>query len=198
MSYYHVARAFVLNGFPGEKVKSQSLRDWLGPFELPTDLECYYLDFGPMDLELNLGSETFYFPSLKKLWRYQSQFGFNSRRRASRVGWHPDWLAIADDGKRVVIYDRASGTVLLDSQPYDSERWQPQRLCKDLETMLKVLCVFSSACENYRGRFTGSHNPKSGMHSSNAKELAYLNLVELTGDLNAANNIMSAFGWQVA
>lgn len=197
MSYYHVARAFVLNRFPGEKVKSQPRRDWLGPFELPADLERYYCDFGPWDLELKLGNETLYFPSLKKLWRYQSRFGFDPRRRALRAGWHPDWLAIGDDGSRVVILEMSTGSVLIDSQEEEG-RWQPQGLCTDLETMLKVLCVFSSACESYRGRYIGGGEQRAGSLSSNAKELAYLNLVELTGDLNAAHSIMSAFGWQVA
>jgi hypothetical protein len=121
------------------KLKLQLAEDWGGDFPLPSAVERYYADIGPVNVTIKTKGNPFFLPRLKQLWKFQDGYRFVGRKRQREETWDEDWLVVGDQGCDPLIVSRASGKVLLAEQ--GTGEWAPVELFPDLTSMAACLAT---------------------------------------------------------
>ena len=133
-------------------VRPQVPTDWNGLFPLPAVAERYYLDVGPSDVYIRSYGNSFFLPSLAKLWKFQAGYRWNGLSGEPIAEWDDDWLVVADQGGDPFILSRSSGVVLNDV--HGMGYWEPRELFSDLNTMAACLAQLGAVVVTAGQRFT--------------------------------------------
>lgn len=123
-------------------VESQPPSDWMGDIDLPTAVERFYAEVGPMDVAVEAHGDAYFFPRLASLWDIQAGFRYHAISGNPLPGWNEDWLVVADHGGNPFILSQQSGEVLLGSR--GSGVWNPRPLFSDIVEMATVLATLGN------------------------------------------------------
>lgn len=172
------------------KVRSQPPSNWTGPFQLPSAVEQFYQEVGPVNISINAHGNSYFLPSLAGLWKFQSGYSWNSLTRKPIEDWNADWLVVADAGGDPFIFDRSSETVL--HAYHGAAEWNPLKMFSDLNTMAACLAqlgtVMSESRETYR-------KEDGSIHSAH-RHLALAPIQDLLGAEAQAETILKILSWE--
>jgi hypothetical protein len=127
---------------PHGVTKTQDTTDWAGTFPLPSALEAFYRDVGPVDVTIDGPGNPFFLPSLAGLWKYQRGYRWDAASGQPAAGWDDDWLVVADEGADPFIFSRSRGIVL--RARHGTGTWSPTEVFEDLNEMAACLGVIGS------------------------------------------------------
>ncbi len=142
MSNYAVAREAIKRGAtPKPKLRPQTIKDWKGPFPLPSEVERYFKELGPVDIQLSGVANNFFLPRLAGLWEYQAGYRYHPETKERFPGWDDDWLVIADEGSDPCIISRKTGRIL--QAMHGTGSWKFTEVSPDLETFITTLATLA-------------------------------------------------------
>ena len=64
---------------PFGQLTPQNALDWAGSFVLPPEINAFYREVGPLDLDVPGYGNNYFMPRLADLWRYQVGYRFDGR-----------------------------------------------------------------------------------------------------------------------
>lgn len=143
MPQYDLAKRIFSRAFPDEKLVPQAVELWRGDFPLPDPVAQYYREFGAADVEITGYGNSFFLPSLARLWEHQVGYRSHALTGERIKEWDNDWLVIADSGGDPFIYSRGSGKILF--AMHGAGEWRPTELFADLPQMVTALAVLGEA-----------------------------------------------------
>ena len=109
---------------PFGQLTSQNALDWAGSFALPPEINAFYREVGPLDLDVPRYGNNYFMPRLADLWQYQVGYRFDGRNGDRLQDWNDDWLVVADCGADPFISSRSSGAISL--AKHGEGAWQPR------------------------------------------------------------------------
>jgi hypothetical protein len=116
---------------PWGTLKPQPATDWNGTIVLPTLLEEFYLQLGPVELSISAGGNPVFIPSLKNLWARQACYRWHGITGERLADWQDNWLVIATEGSNPFILDTETGAVYFDLA---GGKPSPKLFCSNLVT----------------------------------------------------------------
>jgi hypothetical protein len=126
-------------------VQSQPATDWSGPFQLPAEVEHYYRDVGPCDINIELPENPCYLPRLADLWSFQEGYRWRGRTGERLDDWLDEWLVVASLGGDPFIFHRGTGEIL--HVFHGAGEWKPEFIFDDLNSMAACLSELGSIWE---------------------------------------------------
>ena len=134
-------------------LESQPTSDWRGDFALPTPLEDYYREIGPLGAFINerVGYSGVSIPSvgspidlppLARLWDWQAGYHWHGITRQRLEDWDDAWLMIASQGGDPFIFKLPSGEILF--AQHGGGAWNPEVIFPDIITMTACLATIGS------------------------------------------------------
>jgi hypothetical protein len=170
-------------------LQSQPPSEWSGPFALPAYIERFYREVGPLDVCVPSYGNSFFLPSLSRLWPFQAGYRWNGLSGEPIPGWKDDWLVVADQGGDPFILSRSSGVVLHDQ--HGRGAWDPSEIFPDLETMAACLGQLGAVVVSAGEGFTDEDcRIRAEFHAE-----ALAGLRRLVGLPMDAKSILEALGW---
>jgi hypothetical protein len=149
---YAEAKALVTTYLPAAQLRSQTVQEWTGTIDLPQEIQQYYAEFGPVDIQIPNYGNAFFLPSLAGLWSYQAGYRWEYHTEADLMGWNTDWLVLADIGGDPLIYSMERKVVF---HAYHGERtWKPHPLFRTLSAMAFAIVVLGTIVRIAGERFT--------------------------------------------
>ncbi len=189
MPRYDLAKEILRRAFPDAKLVSQAADLWQGDFSLPDTVAEYYRDFGAFNVNIDNYGNSFFLPSLARLWKHQVGYRFHGLTNERLEDWDDDWLVIADEGADPFIYSRSSGNILFDY--HGQGAWNPSELFSDLPTMITSLAILGEVVVGAGEDFTDENSYINERFINTAKE-------KLSGVLNSeveTVTVLDTFGW---
>lgn len=189
MSRYDLAKEIVSRAFPDQRLVSQTTDLWQGDFILPDAVAEYYRELGAFDVSIAAYGNSFFLPSLSRLWGHQIGYRFQGLTKARLEDWDDDWLVIADQGADPFIYSRCSGNILFDY--HGQGEWNPGELFSDLPAMITSLAILGETIVDAGEEFTDEDSYINERFINGAKE-------ELSRVLNSeieAEAVLDTLGW---
>jgi hypothetical protein len=183
-----VERARELLLLSGE-VRPQLPTDWSGPFPVPPVVEQFYRDVGPVDVCVGSYGNSFFLPSLARLWEFQAGYRWNGLSGEPITDWQDDWLVVADEGGDPFILSHTYGTVL--HAKHGMGEWDPGELFPDLVTMAACLGQLGAVVLEAGERFTD----EDCRIRPEWRDAAVAGLRQLLGSPSAAENVLETLGW---
>ena len=104
MSRYNLAKEILRRAFPNAKLISQTADLWQGDFPLPDAVAEYYQEFGAFNINIDSYGNSFFLPSLARLWESQVGYRFDGLTKERIEDWDDDWLIVGDQGADPFIY----------------------------------------------------------------------------------------------
>jgi hypothetical protein len=187
-----VERVKALLALHGE-VRSQPATDWTGPFRLPVEVEHYYSDIGPWDVNIELPGNPCFLPRLSELWSFQEGYRWNGISGELVDDWPDEWLVVASLGGDPFIFERKSSVILHDF--HGAGVWEPQFIFDDLNSMAACLSLLGSIWEK------SDHNIWNDLWSPNCQIVPkYLDeangrICDLVGSQETAKRILDRLEW---
>lgn len=136
-------------------VEAQPAREWAGTFALPSELEEFYRDVGPVNVSVPGYGNSSFLPRLSALWEHQVGYRFHGHSGERLADWDDDWIVIGDVGADPYIYSRRTKTVLF--ARHGEGAWDPEPLYRSPITM--VACVALSGRVKSGHTWTGQNRP---------------------------------------
>lgn len=136
-SRYRLAKHLFSSTFPSEQFVPQLMEKCWGEFDLPVEVEEYYLILGSRNVTIGNYGNPFFLPSLYDLWKFQAGCQFHLGSGAKFEDWSEDWLVIVDQGGDSFIFSHSSGKVSYDL--HGKGFWQPDELFVNLEAMVTAI-----------------------------------------------------------
>lgn len=143
MPQYDLAKQIFSRAFPDQQLMPQPAELWRGDFPLPHPVAQYYREFGAAEVEITGYGNSFFLPSLARLWEYQVGYRIHGWTGEREEEWDDDWLVIADSGADPFIYSRNSGKILF--AMHGAGEWRTLELFADLPQMVTALAVLGEA-----------------------------------------------------
>lgn len=190
MPRYDLAKEILSRVFPEAKLVPQAADLWQGDFPLPDAVAEYYGEFGAFNVNIDSYGNSFFLPSLARLWEHQIGYRFDGLTKERLEDWDDDWLVIADQGADPFIYSRDSGKILYDH--HGQGGWDPGELFSDLPAMVTSLAILGETVVDAGEDLTDETNRINQRFIKAAKE-------KLIRALNAeveAETILATFGWR--
>ena len=191
MPRYDLAKEILSRAFPDAQLVPQSADLWRGDFLLPDAVAEYYREFGAFDVTIDSYGDSFFLPSLARLWEQQIGYRFDGLTNERLEDWNDDWLVIADQGADPFIYSRESGKILFDR--HGQGEWDPGELFSDLPVMVTSLAILGETVVDAGEDFTDEDCHINERFIKAAKE-------KLSRVLNSeieAETILATFGWRI-
>ncbi|MGO3891297.1 MAG: hypothetical protein ACTJHW_09995 [Paenalcaligenes sp.] len=182
---------------PFGQLRSQPPSEWTGQQALPTPLQEFYLQVGPLGntyhekvgpvgCTLTVGGNPVCIPPLSKLESLQAGYAWSTNPDDRLYGWNPNWLVIAEQGGDPFIYDHATGHVLFAF--HGAGLWKPVLFANDLYTAIgAIACVATSYCELDEDQFDDEALTETGYQTIRAHLAAAL------GSLDTAQQMLDAW-----
>lgn len=189
MSQYDLAKQIFSRAFPDQRLVPQSAELWRGEFSLPAPIARYYREFGAVDVDITGYADSFFLPSLARLWEYQVGYRTHALTGERIKEWDDDWLVIADQGADPFIYSRDSGKILY--AMHGAGEWRPTKLFADLPQMVTALAVLGEAVAAAGDDLTDEdcHLSQSFIETATEKLSRVLDRAEQAGLM------LKEFGW---
>jgi hypothetical protein len=141
MSAYNTAKEIFRRSFPSLVFRPQCVGDWNGEFLLSAAVAEYYAEFGPVDVWIRGYGNSYFLPSLSKLWAHQAGYRTHGVTHERIDDWDDDWLVIADEGGDPFIFSRSGGGIL---HAFHGEGiWEPIRMWECLVEMATTFAIIS-------------------------------------------------------
>jgi hypothetical protein len=156
---------------------------------LPTELERYYREIGPVDISLDALGDPFYLPSLASLWDFQGAYRWRGSSGAADSEWNDDWLVVADQGDDPLIFSRQTGRISL--AQHGARGWEPVELFGDLNEMACCLSLLGSVAAESDGEPLADE----GHFNLEYRRAAEFGLTNLLGSPDRAAHILTSLGW---
>ena len=170
-------------------VRPQPATDWAGLFSLPPVVAQFYQEVGPADVDVESYGNSFFLPSLGRLWQFQAGYRWNGLTGDRMADWLDDWLVVASEGSNPFILSRSSGRVLHDE--VGRGVWKPAKLFPDLNTMAASLGQLGALVVEAGDGFTDEDCViRPEWHGA-----AIAGLKRLLGTSDAAKRVLTAIGW---
>ncbi len=169
--------------------RSQPPSDWSWVFPLPSAVERFYREVGPVDISIESYGNSFFLPSLARLWQFQAGYRWNGLTGEWVANWQDDWLVVADQGGDPFILSRSSGTVLHDE--HGRGTWEPGELFPDLDTMAACLGQLGAVVAAAGAQFTD----EDCRIRPECRDEALSSLRQLLGSSWAAECALASLGW---
>ena len=171
------------------ELRSQPASDWTGPIPLPSELERYYREIGPVDLLIDGLGDPFFLPALASLWTFQTGHRFQGSPGEALSEWDSDWLAVADQGGAPLIFSRQNGCISFARRASGS---QPrEEIFSDLNEMACCLSLLGSVVEESDGEPLDDH----GNLDPEYRRAAEFGLTDLLASPGRASRVLVLFGW---
>lgn len=174
---------------PFGQLKPQRADDWNGSFELPAEVNAFYREVGPIDLDIPGYGNNYFIPCLANLWRYQVGYRSEGTNGDRIQGWDDDWLVVADWGADPFIFSRSSGAIFFAA--HGAGRWEPTPIFASILEMGASLGIVGSVV-TAAGRFL---TDEKGYILPGCRSVALTGLVEVIGSIGAAGNVLGQLGW---
>jgi hypothetical protein len=170
-------------------IRSQPPTDWAGPFPIPPAIEEFYREVGPADVCIESYGNSFFLPSLAKLWSFQAGYRWNGLSGEPVADWDDDWLVVADQGGDPFILSRKTGTVLHDE--HGRGVWESGEMFPDLVTMAACLGRLGAVVVAAGEEFTDEDcRIRREWHDE-----AVSGLRVLLGSTSVAESVLASLGW---
>ena len=189
MSEYDLAKQIFSRAFPKEVFVSQSVDLWQGGFPLPDAVAHYYRELGAFNVNIDNYGNSFFLPSLARLWEYQAGYRYHLETNERFKDWNDDWLVIADEGADPFIFSRVSGRILHDV--HGQGVWQPSEMFTNLPAMVTALAILGEIVVNADEDFTDEDGYINERFIKTAKE----KISRMLKSENEAESILDTFGW---
>jgi hypothetical protein len=174
---------------PFGQLKPQSAGDWNGSFELPPEVNAFYCEVGPVNLDIPGYGNNYFMPCLANLWQYQAGYRSEGTNGCRIRGWDDDWLVVADCGADPFIFSRSSGAILFAT--HGAGRWEPTPIFANIFEMGASLAIVGSVV-TATGR---SLTDEKGYILPSCRAVALTGLAEVAGSIGAAENVVGQLGW---
>lgn len=160
---------------PFGQLRSQSPSEWTGKRALPTPLQEFYQQVGPLGTTyhetvgpvgctLTVGGNPVCIPPLRKLESLQAGYAWSKSPDDTLDDWNPNWLVIAEQGGDPFMYDQTTGQVLFAF--HGAGVWAPAVFAHDLYTAIgAIACVATSYCELDDNQFDDEALTETGYHT---------------------------------
>lgn len=174
---------------PFGQLAPQNALNWDGSFELPPEVNAFYREVGPLDLDIPSYGNNYFMPRLADLWRYQVGHRFDGGNGDRIQDWDDDWLVIADCGADPFIFSRSSGAILL--AEHGAGPWEPHFIFANIFEMGAALAIVGSVVAAAGRSLTN----EKGYILPRCRANALTGLVEFAGSMSAAKNVLGQLGW---
>ena len=189
MSSYDLAKEILNRSFPNERIFPQDVNLWQGDFPLPETVKEYYRDFGAFNINIDSYGNSFFLPSLERLWKCQNGYRFHGLTNERIEDWKDEWLVIADQGADPLIYSINTENILFDY--HGQGKWEPGELFSDLPTMVNSLLILGEIVVNTGEDFTDKNGYIKQSFIVSAKE----NLRHILKLEAEVETVLDTFGW---
>lgn len=189
MPQYDLAKQIFSRAFPDQKLVPQSVELWRGEFPLPDSVAQYYREFGAADVEIIGYGNSFFLPSLARLWERQVGYRIHGWTGEREEEWDDDWLVIADSGGDPFICSRGSGKILF--AMHGAGEWRTLELFADLPQMVTALAVLGEAVKVAGDDLTDEDGSLSRRFIETAKE----KLSRVMSSAEQAALLLKELGW---
>lgn len=183
------AREILLKNFPQSNVRAQFAQDWSGPFQLPSKIETYYSEIGPVELEIWGYGNPWFIPSLAGLWEFQAGYRYDPETEERFLDWKDNWLVVAYDGADPYIFDTESEIILHDL--HGQGVWNPKPLFRDLSEMVSVFAILGGIGTRAADNLTND----TGVRPEHLQE-AELLMQPILGNRQRTISILERLGWR--
>jgi hypothetical protein len=170
-------------------VRSQAASEWTGEFPLPPELEQFYRQVGPDDVEIDGCGNPILLPSLAGLWALQAGYRWHGSTGVRLDEWDDDWLVVATEGGDPYIFARSSGRIM--TAIHGAGEWDPSELFDDLNIMAASFSVLGTIVKSAGLRFSDEQGDIRSEHRS----LAQSRLAEVLSSPEAIDAVLGALGW---
>ncbi len=171
------------------QTRPQPAQLWKGPFPLPSPLETFYREVGPLDVEIPGPANDIFLPGLGELWTFQAGYRWNGRTGELLPGWHDDWLVVGNEAGDPFIFSRASGRILMAQHGQGS--WEPHPLFPDVTAMVACLAALGSIVKSAGESFTD----EDGNITPIQRERGLREIGALLGASGDAEAVLGLLGW---
>ena len=170
-------------------VRSQPQTDWTGAWPLPSQVERFYSEVGPVDVSIRGGGNAFFMPSLAGLWQFQAGYRWNGLTGSPLEDWDEDWLVVADEAGDPFIFSRSSGRIL--SAQHGTGQWEPTELFADIGTMAASLAVLGIVVVNAGLSLVDEEYRIRTEHRNDAER----RLAAILESREATATVLASLGW---
>jgi hypothetical protein len=170
-------------------VRAQPPDDWAGSFPLPTPVERFYREVGPVDITIESYGNALFLPRLAALWKFQGGYRWNGLTGLPIEDWDDDWLVVADQGGDPFIFSRTTGVVL--HAEHGTGVWEPEEIFADLNTMMACLGHLGAVIVSAGEAFTDEECLIRPEH----REKALFGLRQLLGSESKAESLLETLSW---
>ncbi|MCL2310519.1 MAG: hypothetical protein FWC42_09700 [Proteobacteria bacterium] len=159
------------------ETRVQAASEWQGDFPLPQAVEQFYLEVGPVNINI---LDTFYLPSLAELWEFQAGYRWHGLTGERVKNWPDDWLTVAGRNGDPFIFSRSSGVIGFAF--HGSGEWKREaEVFPDMSTMAACFAQIAGVMneeseEDFEARMEG------GYYLPYYRELAATRLKEVLGE----------------
>jgi len=175
-----VKRLLLLHG----KVQAQPASDWKGTFPLPTSIEKFYQEVGPLDVTIEVHGNPYFLPRLAGLWDLQAGYRWNGLSGERLNDWKDDWVVVADEGGDPFVFVQSSEEVWHDF--HGAGKWNPTPMFPDLNTMAACLGQLGAIALEAGEAFTDAD---CNIRTEWRKE-ALVRLNDLVGSSSSASGVL--------
>lgn len=171
------------------KLQPQRPTDWAGTFAIPSAVERFYKEVGPVDVTINAHGNPYFVPRLASLWEFQAGYRWNGTGGEPIEGWNDDWLVVANEGGDPFIFSRSSEVIF---HAFCGEGvWNASEIFPNLNTMAACLAHLGAIVLEAGDEFTEDDcniRPE-------CRRLASDHLQELLGTPSSARRVLDRLGW---
>lgn len=128
---------------PWGELRPQPVEEWTGEDPLPDAVRDFYLEVGPVDLDIDCGGNPVHLPALDGLWELQIQYRWHGRTGERLRDWKDEWLVVAQAGGDPFILDFVTGQV--SAARHGSREWVPVFFAGDLMTAIGNIATVGDA-----------------------------------------------------
>jgi hypothetical protein len=154
MAAFEVAKALIAKHFQSMQWYSQLPGDWTGPYPLATPIIDYYAILGPVNITIKSYGDSFFFPSLSRLWERQEGYRYDAITKGQVNDWPDDWIVIVDVGADPFIFSKRTEKVFF--AHHGEGDWQTTFLFNNLEEMASCILILGSVVHEAANNFTNA------------------------------------------
>jgi hypothetical protein len=156
---------------------------------LPSELAEFYARVGPLNITIAGYGNSYFLPSLARLWEFQAGYRWNGLTGELVEDWHADWFVVADQGGDPFIYDSATSKILF--AYHGRGQWDPAECFPDLPTMAASLATLGSVIRAAGEDFTDAESYVRPKY----RDAAAARLLDILGSREATETVFDLAGW---